>query len=190
MLGGFDINAMITSGVTPVISMAVAAGAEGWGGWTWLGLPGRNDGWGPMRSARGTDGLLPASPLRDPMPLSRAFVAAARAAGLGHQPHYNGVAYEGAWLTEGTHVRGRRHSAYHGSLRPAMARPNLTVRRNTHLTSIVVTGGRATGVRVRTRAGEETLPAGGVVLAAGAFGSPQLLMLSGIGPAEALQSSA
>ena len=83
---------------------------------------------------------------------------------------------------------GRRWSAADAYLRPAMKRPNVTVEPKAQALGIALEGGRAAGVRWRdTRGREQTARANReVVLSAGAIGSPQLLMLSGIGPAEQL----
>lgn len=190
MLGGSaNINAQIHQWGHPADYEAwVAAGAHGWG-WAdvaptfraqeqWLG--------DDPEHTRGHDGPMVISPPREPRAMSHAFVAAARAAGLGHQSQYNGEAYTGAWMTELAHKAGRRFSVYDAYLLPALRRPNLEVMRGGHVTRITMDDGRATGVIVRRDGVETQHAAGGVVLAAGAFGSPQLLMLSGIGPAEAL----
>ena len=93
----------------------------------------------------------------------------------------------GAWLTELAHRDGRRFSAYDAYLKPALMRPNLTVLKGAHVIRVVLEGGRATGIVVRQGGREETHAAGGVVLAAGAFGSPHLLLHSGVGPGPQLQ---
>ncbi|HXG03731.1 MAG TPA: GMC family oxidoreductase N-terminal domain-containing protein [Candidatus Binatia bacterium] len=169
----------------------VAAGATGWG-WNdvapvflrqenWRGADGQD--------ARGRAGPMIISPNRNARLLSRAFVAAAREAGLGaRSDSYNGGAYIGAWLSELAQKKGRRFSAYDAYLKPATRRPNLEVAGETHITKIVLEGNHAVGVAARRGSYETTYPCGGVVVAAGAFGSPQLLMLSGIGPAASLSS--
>src|ERR1043165_8604967 len=126
------------------------------------------------------------SPNRNTCQLTRAFIAAARAAGFGDQDRYNGRAYEGAFIVDLAHKNGRRFSAYDAYLKPAMQRANLEIISDAHATKVVIEEGRATGVVVRREGSEQTFAARGVVLSAGAFGSPQLLMLSGIGPAAAL----
>jgi len=135
---------------------------------------------------RGRSGPMHVAPNRNARSLTHAFVAAARAAGLGEAERYNGHAYAGAWIAELAHRSGKRFSAYDACLKPALARPNLTVMTDAHVTRLVIADGRATGVVVQREGTEVALAAGGVVLAAGAFGSPQLLMLSGVGPAPAL----
>lgn len=195
MLGGSaNINAQIHQWGHPADYEGwVAAGAAGWG-WDdvapvlrrmekWTG----DDGGAPDR--RGRSGPMIVSPLRTPSPLSLAFVAAAEAAGLTSDGDYNGGPYRGAMLSQVTQHRGRRFSVYDAYLKPALRRSNLEVRPRAHVTSIEFDGARATGItsisdgtRRRDRAER------GVVLCAGAFGTPHILMLSGIGPAEHLRA--
>lgn len=190
MLGGSsNMNAQIHQWCHPAdFDGWVAAGAAGWG-WTevapvfqaqerWLGADGD--------ARRGRDGPMVVSPNRNARRSAHAFVEAARASGLGAQPHYNGQAYQGAWLCELAHRDGKRYSCYDAYLKPALGRPNLELLTDAHAAGIVVADGRATGVRVRRGGTEQSIQAGAVVLAAGAFGSPQLLLLSGIGPAAEL----
>lgn len=137
---------------------------------------------------RGRSGPMHVEPNRNARTLSRLFVEAARRAGLGKMEHYNGHAYDGAWIAELAHKGGKRFSAYHAYLEPAMRRRNLEVVSHAHATRISIEGGRATGVVVR-RAGRDTdYSARAVVLAAGTYGSPHLLMVSGIGPASTLRT--
>ncbi len=190
MLGGSsNMNAQIHQWCHPAdFDGWAAAGAQGWQ-WSdvapvfraqerWLGDDGD--------ATRGRDGPMTISPNRNARSLAHAFVAAARRAGLGDQPQYNGRAYQGAWLTELAHKDGKRFSAYNACLVPAMKRTNLEVVTAAHATRVTIEGGRATGVAVRRGDDERTFPGRGVVVAAGAFGSPQILMLSGVGPAAAL----
>ncbi|MGR3376209.1 GMC family oxidoreductase [Salipiger abyssi] len=83
---------------------------------------------------------------------------------------------------------GRRRSAAKAYLALAKGRPNLTLRTGVQVLGLTGTGARINGLRVAKGAGEERLSAGHVVLCAGAIGTPHLLMLSGIGPADALRS--
>jgi choline dehydrogenase len=192
MLGGCsNMNAMMHQWCHPADFDGWAeSGATGWS-WRdvapvfksqerWLGEDGD--------PCRGRDGPMTVSPNRNISPLSRKFVAAARRAGLGDNPCYNGHAFEGAWVAELAVKDGQRFSAYHAYLQPAMQRANLEVLTGAHATRVVFDNGRAAGVVVREEEAERTVAAGRVVLAAGAFGSPQLLMHSGIGPAAALKS--
>jgi choline dehydrogenase len=186
MLGGSsNMNVQIHQWCHPADFAAwVEAGATGWS-WEevapvfraqerWLG----DD---PDR-VRGHQGPMIISRHRNAHRLSHAFVAAARAAGLGHQPHYNGRVYEGAWIAELAHKNGQRFSVYDAYLKPALGRSNLEVLKEAHVTRINIEKGRAVGVTVQRGGTEQFLAARGVVLAAGAFGSPQLLLLSGVGP--------
>jgi choline dehydrogenase len=191
MLGGSaNMNAQIHQWCHPAdFAGWVAAGAIGWG-WEdvvptfraqecWLGDDGD--------SSRGRTGPMVISPNRNVRPLSKAFVEAARAAGLGAQRGYNGGAFEGAWIPEIAHRGGKRFSVYDAYLKPAMKRRNLEVLTDAHVTRVIIEGRRAVGVAVRRGGAEQTFRTGGVVLAAGAFGSPQILMLSGVGDAEVLR---
>lgn len=191
MLGGSsNINAQIHQWCHPAdFAEWVEAGARGWG-WDdvspifqrqekWLGDDGQQ--------GRGDGGPMQISPNRHAHRMSHAFVTAARAAGMGDMPRYNGEAYSGAWIAELAHKDGQRFSAYDAFLKPAMRRPNLDILRNGLVTRINFENGEAAGVTVRQEGVEiKHRAAVGVILAAGAFGSPQLLMNSGVGPANHL----
>ncbi|MQA84661.1 MAG: choline dehydrogenase [Streptosporangiales bacterium] len=120
--------------------------------------------------------------------LSRMFVEAAAAYGLRRNPDFNGAQQDGVGFYQVTQHKGRRWSAVDAYLRPAMARPNLTVRTDALATKVIVEKGRAIGVRY-VHHGEEhqALAQAEVILCGGAVNSPQLLLLSGIGPAEHLR---
>jgi choline dehydrogenase len=114
----------------------------------------------------------------------RPFVEAAGGAGIEHVDDYNGAEMEGASLLQTTTRKGRRHSAADAFLKPVRRRENLTVESGAHVRRILIENGRAVGVEHSNgtvRAARE------VIVAAGAYGSPQLLMLSGIGPATHLR---
>jgi choline dehydrogenase len=145
-------------------------------------------------NARGADrwhgvgGPLRVEDLRSPHPWTRAVVESTLAAGYPRNDDFNGAAQEGTGRYQVTQKRGRRWSAADAYLHPVASRPNLTVLTGALTTRVLVEGGRAVGVeyrrggRVRTaRAARE------VVLCGGAVNSPQLLMLSGIGPADHLR---
>ena len=140
-------------------------------------------------NARGADrfhgigGPLRVEDPRSPHVWSRAAVQSAVAAGYPRNDDFNGAHQEGAGLYQLTQRRGRRWSAADAYLHPVTGRPNLTVLTGALTTRVLVSGGRATGVEYR-RAGQlhTAHAAGEVVLAGGAVNSPQLLMLSGIGP--------
>jgi len=136
---------------------------------------------------RGRSGPMRIEPNRHARPLTHQFVEAARAAGLGRAEHYNGHAYAGAWVAELAHKDGKRFSVYDACLKPAMQRRNLEVITGAPVSRIVIDGGRATGVALQREAGEQILAVRAVVLSAGAFASPQILLHSGIGPAAVLR---
>ncbi|MEV6279349.1 GMC family oxidoreductase N-terminal domain-containing protein [Nocardia sp. NPDC051832] len=117
-----------------------------------------------------------------------AWIEAAVAHGLKRNDDFNGAEQEGAGRYQVTCKDGRRWSTADGYLRPAMRRPNLTVRTNAFATRVVLEGTRAVGVAYRRRGEEHIAYAENeVVLSGGAINSPQLLLLSGIGPAAHLR---
>lgn len=123
-------------------------------------------------------------------PHGKAFIAAARRRGVPDNDDFNGPVQEGVGFYQVTQRDGRRCSAADAYLPPDVraARSNLTIRTGTLVTSVLIEGGRAAGVTVRYQGADETIRAAGeVILAAGAIGSPHLLMVSGIGPAEELR---
>jgi choline dehydrogenase len=135
----------------------------------------------------GTDGPLHVEDRRYTHPLSDEWVAAAFAAGIKATDDFNGAEQEGAGRYQVTCRRGRRWSTADAYLRPAADRPNLTVHTHALTTRVLIEGGRAVGVEY-LRGGETVRAhAGEVLLSGGAVNSPQLLMLSGIGPAEHLR---
>jgi choline dehydrogenase-like flavoprotein len=135
----------------------------------------------------GAGGPLHVSEQRSPRPMDRRLLAASAAAGIPQIADYNGPEQDGASMFQVTQLRGRRFSAADAFLRPVRSRPNLEVRTRTSVLGVELEGARAVGVRLRKgRRSEELVRAGEVVLCAGAINSPQLLLLSGIGPAEEL----
>jgi choline dehydrogenase len=121
-------------------------------------------------------------------PLTRAFVEAAAACGLAANDDFNGPAQDGVGFYQVTQRGGRRCSAADAYLRPALARPNLTVQTDSLVTRIGLESGRAAVVHYLRGGAEESARAQReVLLAGGAVNSPQLLMLSGIGPADHLR---
>jgi choline dehydrogenase len=138
----------------------------------------------------GTGGPLGVCDLISPHYLTRAFVRAAQEAGLPYNPDFNGERQEGCGLYQVTQRGARRCSAAVGYLKPALARGNLTVLTGCHATRILVERGRAVGVEYRAGGKAELRTARAeqeVVVASGAVGSPRLLLLSGIGPADELE---
>src|SRR5205085_3618891 len=114
----------------------------------------------------------------------RPFVDSSVAAGVTRIDDYNGAEMDGASLLQTTTRKGRRHSAAEAFLKPVRKRRNLTVETGAHVRRIVIEGGRAVAVE---HARGTAHAACEVILAAGAYGSPQLLMLSGVGPADHLR---
>jgi choline dehydrogenase len=137
----------------------------------------------------GTGGPLLVTDPRDPSPLSHDFVDAATSLGIARNPDFNGAAQDGAGLYQLTQKRGARWSAASAFLRPALKRPNVEVRTLAHATRVVVEGGRAVGVEADFGGRREVFRADReVLLCGGAVGTPQLLLLSGIGPADDLRA--
>lgn len=135
-----------------------------------------------------TGGALRVEDQRSPSPLSHDYVDAAAATGLPANPDFNGASQDGAGLYQVTQRRGVRCSAADAFLRPALGRPNLQVRTLAQATRVVVEAGRAVGVEADIGGRRQLFRADReVLLSAGAIGSPQLLQLSGIGPADDLR---
>ncbi|ANT53618.1 GMC family oxidoreductase [Mesorhizobium amorphae] len=140
----------------------------------------------------GGDGPLRVGEQQEPRPVARAFVEACGENQIRRNDDFNGAEQEGAGLYQvtqfwGERRNGERCSAAAAYLHPAMDRPNLTVVTGAHATRIVLDGKRATGLRYRAGKTETVAEAKReVIVCGGAFGSPQLLLLSGIGPAAEL----
>ncbi len=131
----------------------------------------------------GQGGPLHVSNLISPSPVGEAFVEAASRLQLPRNDDFNGARQDGFGMYQVTQYKGERWSAARAFIDPLAGKPNLSVRTGALVEKIVIEQGRATGVEVRFGDRRETIRAkGGVVLSAGAFGSPQILMLSGIGP--------
>lgn len=120
----------------------------------------------------------------------RLWLQAAEAAGYDFNPDYNGERQEGSGLFQFTIKGGERWGTGKAYLRPALERPNLTLKSGVLVTGLVVEKGRVTGVRYLVDGVPEVAQAESeVVMAAGAIGTCQILMLSGIGPADELQAA-
>jgi len=139
----------------------------------------------------GAGGPLRVSEQRSPRAMDRRLLAACAAAGIPQIADYNGPEQDGASMFQVTQRNGQRCSAADAFLRPARKRANLEVRTNVAVLGIELQGDRAIGVRVRKgRRGEQLIRAEReVLLSAGAINSPQLLLLSGIGPADELRAA-
>jgi len=137
----------------------------------------------------GDKGPLNVMDQRWPNPGSLAFVEAAAELQLPRTNDFNGSQQEGFGLYQVTQKGGERWSAARAYVEPAKAAGKLEVITGALTERIIVEEGRATGIVIRQGNSRRTLKAGGaVILSAGAFGSPQILQLSGIGPAEHLRS--
>ena len=135
----------------------------------------------------GTDGPLCVSDVPDRHPICEAFIQSAIELGLPRNGDFNGASQDGVGYHQTTTRKGRRCSTAVGYLRPAMQRPNLQVMTEALTEKIVFEGRRATGVTFRQNGRIITARAGReVILCGGAVNSPQLLMLSGIGPQQHL----
>ena len=135
----------------------------------------------------GLGGPIHVADPQDPNPLSKAFVAAALALGYRHNADFNDGAQAGFGLYQVTQKRGQRHSTAVGYLRPALERDNFRALPFALVTRLLIEGGCCVGVEYRhegevkvARAARE------VILCGGAINSPQLLLLSGVGPADQL----
>ena len=194
--GSTAINAMLyVRGVPADYDEWAALGAEGWG-WAdvlpYFRMAERN-----MRGAdalHGTDGPLQVADQNAPRAISAAFVEAAAGLQIPRRADFNGPEQEGAGLYQVMQYfdgpqRGERCSAAAAYLFGATRRPNLTVITKALVNRVVLDGKRAVGVSVTVGGVEKLLQAKAeVILAAGAFGSPQLLLLSGIGPEAELRA--
>jgi choline dehydrogenase len=135
----------------------------------------------------GAAGPLSVQDLKFRSGLTGDWVAAARQIGLPANDDFNGPEQDGVGYYQVTQKAGRRWSAADAYLHPAAGRPNLTVHTDALVTGVEIEAGRATGVRYLRRGVEELARAEAeIILSAGAVGSPQLLMLSGVGPADHL----
>jgi len=207
---GYQPRGKVLGGSSSINAMIYARGhAQDYDAWAAEGNPG----WSfadvlpyfkrAEHNERGADALhgqggpLNVMDLRSPNPFLSSFVQAGQQAGHRINPDFNGPEQEGVGVYQVTHKHGERFSAAKAYLSPHLGRPNLQVITNA-LTTRVLTDARdgrprAVGVAYRPdggRGAEQTLylqPGGEVLLSAGAFGSPQLLMLSGIGPAAHLR---
>lgn len=188
--GGSSINAQVFTRGNPndYNEWATEHGCEGWSHEDILPYYRRSE-HNPRFSNKwhGVGGPLKVS---DPEPqmMTQVFVRAAQEAGFPFNPDFNGESQEGFGFYQTTTHNGRRSSAPVAYIRPALKRPNLTVETNALVHRIVVDKGRATGVVLKSGGAERIIKCEREVLVtAGAIGSPKLLLLSGIGPAEELR---
>lgn len=137
----------------------------------------------------GVGGPLGVEDLQHVNPLSEVFIQAAEQAGFSPNPDFNGPVQRGFGLYQVTQRDGRRCSTATGYLRPVRGRPNLTVRTGALAVGLILEkGNRIVGVRYRRHGrNRRAAAAREVLLCGGSINSPQLLMISGIGPAEVLE---
>jgi choline dehydrogenase len=135
-----------------------------------------------------TGGPLHVSDHPPGLELADAVLAACEQAGIPRNPDFNGAAQEGCGFYQTTTSNRRRWSTSKAYLGPARGRPNLEIRTGAHATKVLIENDRAVGVEYQSVAGRRTVRARAeVIVSGGAYGSPQLLLLSGLGPAEHLR---
>jgi choline dehydrogenase len=193
--GSSSINAMIyIRGVPHDYDTWAERGNEGWSYEDVLPYFRRAEHFEPAVSAggdggefHGTGGPLNVTTPEDPRPLGETFVDAAAEVGIPRNDDFNGATQKGVGRYHLTQKDGKRHSAADAYLKPVLSRSNLTTETGAQVTRVTFDGDRATGV-VFEQDGTtyEATAAQEVVLSAGAVNSPQLLMLSGVGPADHL----
>lgn len=192
LLGGSSsINAMVwIRGHHGDYDDWAALGATGWG-WRDV-LPAfraLEDNQAGADDWRGTGGPLHIAACRDGMhPLTRAFLTAAGQAGLPQNPDFNGVQMEGVGTYQLTVRNGRRNSAARAFLHPARRYGGLKVATRTQVLRLILKEGRAVGIEYRRGGRTETAHGAEIILSGGAINTPQILMLSGIGPGDHLQA--
>ncbi|MBS37588.1 MAG: choline dehydrogenase [Thiotrichales bacterium] len=189
--GSSSINAMMYMRGNPLdYENWVQLGATGWGFADVLPYFKRSERFdGEPSSLRGGSGPLGVHHNTLDNLLFRVFIEAGVEAGYAHSNDLNGFAQEGFGPADSSVRNGRRSSTAEAYLHPIRSRPNLTVKKLTTARQIIIEQSRAVGVVVEQAGSELSLYAEReVILCAGAINSPQLLMLSGIGPGKHLQS--
>ncbi len=166
---------------------------DGWGipGWGWQDLlPYFKKSEDQSRGAdawHGLGGPLAVSDLPDRHELADAFIESAASLGIPRNHDFNGAKQEGTGYYQATTRNGRRSSTATGYLRAAEKRPNLRVETHALATRVLFEGTRAAGIEYVQHGGTQVVRANEIILSGGAFNSPQLLQLSGVGPAGHLQ---
>jgi choline dehydrogenase-like flavoprotein len=188
--GSSSINAMIyMRGNRADYDGWAAMGFEGWG-WDDV-LPyflRAEDNERGASQWHGTGGPLRVIDTRSRYRTCEAFIEAALEAGLPHNEDFNGAEQDGAGWYQVTQRDGMRCSAAVAYLHPVLGRPNLTVETRAYVNRLLFDGNRAVGVDVDLRDEPQEIRAGReVIVSAGTYQSPQILLLSGIGPAEELE---
>ncbi|TME58193.1 MAG: choline dehydrogenase, partial [Chloroflexi bacterium] len=137
---------------------------------------------------RGGDGPLQISRCRAEHKLYDAFLRGGEQAGFALTPDHNGYKQEGLHIAQAFISKGLRWSSARAYLSPAIQRPNLHVMKNTFVKRIVIENGEARGIEISNNGNSRVITSEGeVILCAGAFNTPKLLMLSGVGDADELR---
>jgi choline dehydrogenase len=190
--GGSSINAMVwTRGMQRDYDGWAENGAKGWSFADVLPVFKSQEDWeGGANAWRGAGGPIHIRRPKDPHPTAPAFIEAALEMGMPILEDVNGPMVPGAgYINMNIAADGTRVSAVGAFLRPALARPNLTLLLNTAVMKLNFQGTRCVGVKVTTNGIVTDVAAEKeVILAAGSINSPKLLMLSGVGDAKALRS--
>lgn len=192
----------VLGGCSTINAMAYVRGNRGdYDRWAASGLPGwtysdllpyfkRGETWEDGEDAfRGASGPVRVQRSRFTDPLIDAYRESATGLGHAFSEDFNGAVNEGVATAQQNIKDGRRHSVVDAYLRPALSRPNLALALDAHVTAIRFAGNRAVGVDFATAGQTRQVTAEReVIVSAGAINTPQLLMLSGIGPADALKT--
>lgn len=192
----------VVGGSSSINAMAYVRGNRAdYGRWASYGLPAwsyenvlpyfrKQESWELGADAfRGGSGPLATRKSRYQDPLVDAYLDAAQSAGYALNDDYNGASQDGFARMQMTIRQGRRDSAATAYLHPVRSRSNLTVTVNAHVTRVVLEGTRATGIEyVKDGARHFVAAERDVILSGGTINSPQVLMLSGIGPPDELRS--
>jgi choline dehydrogenase len=189
--GGTSINAMVwTRGMQRDYDGWAENGAQGWAFTDVLPMFKIQEDWeGGANAWRGAGGPIPIRRPRKPHPTAPAFLDAARQMGMPILDDVNGPMLPGAgYINMNIAADGTRVSAARAFLHPALSRPNLVLRLDTDVVRLNFKGSRCVGVTIATHGEIQDVTVDGeVILAAGAIGTPKLLMLSGVGDAKALR---
>ncbi|MGY2991357.1 choline dehydrogenase [Mesorhizobium sp. URHB0026] len=192
LLGGSSsINAMVwIRGAREDFDDWRAAGNPGWGYDDLLpAFKALEDNEAGADAWRGSGGPLHISDTTDAVhPLTKRYLTAGQQAGLPLNPDFNGAAQEGIGIYQISTKNGRRMSAARAFLRPAMKRANVRVETNALASRILFEGKRAVGIEYLQNGQTKTARAGReIILSAGSINSPQIMQLSGVGPAALLK---
>ena len=177
----------VLGGTSSLNGMVYLRGAASdYDGWAAAGCPGWE--WSGVREAfEGLEAWLRPAVLEPHNPMSEAMVEAAVEAGFPRNPDFDSGTLDGAGWNKSTIVDGERVNTHRAFIAPVRDRPNLHVLSGVRVLRLALDGTTARGVVVQgDGGGVETIAGGETVLCAGAFDSPRLLMLSGIGPADRL----